>query len=247
MSIAGERQVSARVTAQAAWRQVPGIVGLAAPMVMGLAASNLIGVTDSVMLAPLGAVPVAAVGLTGAVAMLFFAADLRGDLGPFGQDRCGLGCGRGAADLPDPPCRTGSGAADRRGRCAGHGGATAAASAARPAGRGDCRLAGILVLHLRLSHSLLGADRLQVRLRGSGEALARRRLRLPCRGDQCASELCADLGHRPVSAAGVDGGGGCLLPRRGAGFGCRVPVVALCAVDAAACACAAPSSGGKSA
>jgi MATE family multidrug resistance protein len=41
---------------------------------MGLAASNLIGVTDTVMLAPLGPVPVAAVGLTGAVAMLFYAA-----------------------------------------------------------------------------------------------------------------------------------------------------------------------------
>ena len=58
----------------AIWRQVPGILGLALPIVMGLAASTLIGVTDSVMLAPLGPVPLAAVGLTGAVAMLFYAA-----------------------------------------------------------------------------------------------------------------------------------------------------------------------------
>ena len=62
------------LTLRAVWQQVPGIVGLAAPIVMGLAASTLIGVTDSVMLAPLGPLPVAAVGLTGAVAMLFFAA-----------------------------------------------------------------------------------------------------------------------------------------------------------------------------
>lgn len=62
------------LTLRAVWQQVPSIVGLAAPIVMGLAASTLIGVTDSIMLAPLGPVPVAAVGLTGAVAMLFFAA-----------------------------------------------------------------------------------------------------------------------------------------------------------------------------
>ena len=58
----------------AIWRQVPGIVGLALPIVMGLAASTLIGVTDSLMLAPLGPVPLAAVGLTNAVAVIFFAA-----------------------------------------------------------------------------------------------------------------------------------------------------------------------------
>ncbi|NBE09024.1 MATE family efflux transporter [Paragemmobacter ruber] len=58
----------------AIWREVPGIVGLALPIVMGLAASTLIGVTDSLMLAPLGPVPLAAVGLTGAVAALFYAA-----------------------------------------------------------------------------------------------------------------------------------------------------------------------------
>ncbi len=59
---------------RAIWAQVPGIVGLALPIVMGLAASTLIGVTDSLMLAPLGPVPLAAVGLTGAVAVLFYAA-----------------------------------------------------------------------------------------------------------------------------------------------------------------------------
>lgn len=69
-----ERQPPGGLTLRAVWQQVPGIVGLAAPIVMGLAASTLIGVTDSVMLAPLGPVPVAAVGLTGAMAMLFYAA-----------------------------------------------------------------------------------------------------------------------------------------------------------------------------
>jgi MATE family multidrug resistance protein len=58
----------------AVWQQVPRIVALALPIVTGLAAWTLIGVTDSVMLAPLGPVPLAAVGLTGAVAVLFYAA-----------------------------------------------------------------------------------------------------------------------------------------------------------------------------
>ena len=74
MSNVEEWQVPGGLTLRAVWQQVPSIVGLAAPIVMGLAASTLIGVTDSIMLAPLGPVPVAAVGLTGAVAMLFFAA-----------------------------------------------------------------------------------------------------------------------------------------------------------------------------
>jgi multidrug resistance protein, MATE family len=59
---------------RATWRQVPGILGLAAPIVSSLAASTLIGVTDSVMLAPLGAVPLAAVGITSAISILFYAA-----------------------------------------------------------------------------------------------------------------------------------------------------------------------------
>ncbi|MEY4872518.1 MAG: hypothetical protein RLZZ563_1848 [Pseudomonadota bacterium] len=67
-------QVSSGAGIIAIWRQVPGIVGLALPIVMGLAASTLIGVTDSLMLAPLGPVPLAAVGLTNAVAVIFFAA-----------------------------------------------------------------------------------------------------------------------------------------------------------------------------
>lgn len=52
--------------------QIPRILSLATPMVMGLAASTLIGVTDSIMLAPLGPIPLAAVGLTNAVALLFY-------------------------------------------------------------------------------------------------------------------------------------------------------------------------------
>lgn len=59
---------------RAVFRQVPGILALAAPIVMSLAASTLIGVTDSIMLAPLGAVPLAAVGLTSAISILFYAA-----------------------------------------------------------------------------------------------------------------------------------------------------------------------------
>jgi MATE family multidrug resistance protein len=71
---AGGSGVTGRVTIRAIGKQVPGIVRLALPIVMGLAASTLIGVTDSVMLAPLGPVPLAAAGLTGAVAVLFYAA-----------------------------------------------------------------------------------------------------------------------------------------------------------------------------
>lgn len=58
----------------AVFRQVPGILALAAPIVISLAASTLIGVTDSIMLAPLGAVPLATVGLTSAISILFYAA-----------------------------------------------------------------------------------------------------------------------------------------------------------------------------
>lgn len=54
--------------------QVRGILALAVPIVAGLSASMLLGVTDSLMLAPLGPVPLAAVGLTGAVAVIVFAA-----------------------------------------------------------------------------------------------------------------------------------------------------------------------------
>ena len=54
--------------------EVPGILGLSVPIVVGLGASTLLGVTDSLMLAPLGPVPLAAVGLTMAVAIIFFAA-----------------------------------------------------------------------------------------------------------------------------------------------------------------------------
>lgn len=54
--------------------QAPGIAGLAVPITAGLAASTLLGVTDAMMLAPLGPVPLAAVGLTGAVAMVLWAA-----------------------------------------------------------------------------------------------------------------------------------------------------------------------------
>jgi multidrug resistance protein, MATE family len=50
------------------------IFGLALPIVASLSASTLIGVTDSLMLAPLGALPLAAVGLTGAVALVLYAA-----------------------------------------------------------------------------------------------------------------------------------------------------------------------------
>ena len=67
-------QVAEQSALRAVLRQVPGILGLAAPIVMSLAASTLIGVTDSIMLAPMGAVPLAAVGLTSAVAVLFYAA-----------------------------------------------------------------------------------------------------------------------------------------------------------------------------
>lgn len=66
--------MTGRAMRAAIWRQVPGLVALALPIIIGLAASTLIGVTDSLMLAPLGPVPLAAVGLTGAVALLFYAA-----------------------------------------------------------------------------------------------------------------------------------------------------------------------------
>lgn len=54
--------------------EIPGILGLSIPIVVGLGASTLLGVTDSLMLAPLGPVPLAAVGLTMAVAIIFYAA-----------------------------------------------------------------------------------------------------------------------------------------------------------------------------
>lgn len=54
--------------------EVPGLVSLSVPVVASLGASTLLGVTDSLMLAPLGAVPLAAVGLTGGIALIFFAA-----------------------------------------------------------------------------------------------------------------------------------------------------------------------------
>lgn len=60
-------------TIRAIWNEVPGIFGLTLPIVMSLSASTLIGVTDSIMLAPLGPVPLAAVGLTTAVAVIFYA------------------------------------------------------------------------------------------------------------------------------------------------------------------------------
>ena len=54
--------------------EIPGILGLSIPIVVGLGASTLLGVTDSLMLAPLGPVPLVAVGLTMAVAIIFYAA-----------------------------------------------------------------------------------------------------------------------------------------------------------------------------
>jgi multidrug resistance protein, MATE family len=54
--------------------EVTSILGLSIPIVVGLGASTLLGVTDSLMLAPLGPVPLAAVGLTMAVAIIFYAA-----------------------------------------------------------------------------------------------------------------------------------------------------------------------------
>ncbi len=54
--------------------EVPGLFGRAVPIVVGLGASTLLGVTDSLMLAPLGPVALAAVGLTMAVAIIFYAA-----------------------------------------------------------------------------------------------------------------------------------------------------------------------------
>lgn len=54
--------------------ELPGLFSLSVPIVASLAASTLLGVTDSVMLAPLGPVPLAAVGLTGGIALIFFAA-----------------------------------------------------------------------------------------------------------------------------------------------------------------------------
>ena len=54
--------------------EIPGMLGLSIPIVVGLGASTLLGVTDSLMLAPLGPVPLAAVGLTMAVAIIFYAA-----------------------------------------------------------------------------------------------------------------------------------------------------------------------------
>jgi MATE family multidrug resistance protein len=54
--------------------EIPGIFRLAVPIVAGLSASTLIGVTDSIMLAPLGPLPLAAAGLTGAVALVLYAA-----------------------------------------------------------------------------------------------------------------------------------------------------------------------------
>jgi MATE family multidrug resistance protein len=53
---------------------LPGILRLAVPIVAGLSASTLIGVTDSLMLAPLGPVALAAAGLTGAAALIVYAA-----------------------------------------------------------------------------------------------------------------------------------------------------------------------------
>lgn len=54
--------------------EIPGILSLSVPIVVGLGATTLLGLTDSLMLAPLGPVPLAAVGLTMAVAIIFFAA-----------------------------------------------------------------------------------------------------------------------------------------------------------------------------
>ena len=79
--------------------EVPGILRLALPIVMGLAASTLIGVTDTLMLAPLGPVPLAAVGLTGAVAVPFYAV-IYGLLSALSV-RIGSAHGAGAArDIP---------------------------------------------------------------------------------------------------------------------------------------------------
>ena len=81
------------------WAEVPGILRLALPIVMGLAASTLIGVTDTLMLAPLGPVPLAAVGLTGAVAVPFYAV-IYGLLSALSV-RIGAAHGAGAArDIP---------------------------------------------------------------------------------------------------------------------------------------------------
>jgi MATE family multidrug resistance protein len=54
--------------------EMPGILRLSVPIVAGLSASTLIGVTDSLMLAPLGPVALAAAGLTGATALIIYAA-----------------------------------------------------------------------------------------------------------------------------------------------------------------------------
>ncbi len=54
--------------------ELPGILRLSVPIVAGLSASTLIGVTDSLMLAPLGPEALAAAGLTGAVALIIYAA-----------------------------------------------------------------------------------------------------------------------------------------------------------------------------
>lgn len=88
-----------RTPLRRALAEVPGLVGLALPIVMGLAASTLIGVTDTLMLAPLGPVPLAAVGLTGAVAVPFYAV-IYGLLSALSV-RIGAAHGAGAArDIP---------------------------------------------------------------------------------------------------------------------------------------------------
>ena len=118
----------------AIWRQVPGIVGLALPIVMGLAASTLIGVTDSLMLAPLGPVPLAAVGLTNAVAVIFFAA-IYGLLSALSVR---IGHAHGARSFRQIPTLLRSGlllgALVGIGGGAGHGGDLAAVALARPTG-----------------------------------------------------------------------------------------------------------------
>jgi multidrug resistance protein, MATE family len=54
--------------------EVPGLVGAGPAHRHGAGGLDAAGGHDSLMLAPLGPVPLAAVGLTGAVAVLFYAA-----------------------------------------------------------------------------------------------------------------------------------------------------------------------------
>ncbi len=82
--------------AEALWREIPRLAGLAFPLIAGLTASTLNGIIDTVMLGPLGEVPLAVVSLsTSGLSILY--AGLYGFMGPVGIF---AGHAHGAGDDP---------------------------------------------------------------------------------------------------------------------------------------------------